>query len=105
MSSPNPKQMGLTMATMLVAGNMIGTGVFLLPANLATVGSISSVGWLIATTGAIALGLVFARITADVRAFARALNSAGITFAHAAASMTNLSAATAADQIIQVLRA
>ena len=39
---------------------------------------------------------MFARTTADVRAFARALNSAGITFAHAAASMTNLSAATAA---------
>ena len=35
---------------------------------------------------------VFVWITADVRAFARALNS----FAHAAASMTNLSAATAA---------
>ncbi|WP_313494309.1 amino acid permease [Stenotrophomonas sp.] len=63
MSSPAPKKMGLTMATMLVAGNMIGTGVFLLPANLATVGSISSLGWLIATAGAIALGLVFARLS------------------------------------------
>lgn len=63
MSAPVPRKMGLTMATMLVAGNMIGTGVFLLPANLATVGSISSVGWLIATAGAIALGLVFARLS------------------------------------------
>lgn len=63
MSQPAPQKMGLTMATMLVAGNMIGTGVFLLPANLATVGSISSFGWLIATAGAIALGLVFARLS------------------------------------------
>ena len=63
MNKPAPQKMGLTMATMLVAGNMIGTGVFLLPANLATVGSISSFGWLIATAGAIALGLVFARLS------------------------------------------
>ena len=63
MSTTAPRKMGLTMATMLVAGNMIGTGVFLLPANLATVGSISSFGWLIATAGAIALGLVFARLS------------------------------------------
>jgi len=47
---------------MLVAGNMIGTGIFLLPVNLAHVGSISIYGWLIATAGAAALGLVFARL-------------------------------------------
>ncbi|WP_198174166.1 amino acid permease [Mesorhizobium xinjiangense] len=62
MSAATPRKMGLTMATMLVAGNMIGTGVFLLPANLATVGSISVFGWVVATTGAIALGIVFARL-------------------------------------------
>lgn len=62
MSAPATRKMGLTMATMLVAGNMIGTGVFLLPANLATVGSISVFGWIVATTGAVALGLVFARL-------------------------------------------
>ncbi len=62
MSAVAPKKMGLAMATMLVAGNMIGTGVFLLPANLATVGSISAYGWIIATAGAVALGLVFARL-------------------------------------------
>jgi arginine:agmatine antiporter len=54
--------MSLTQATMLVAGNMIGTGIFLLPVNLAQVGSISIYGWLIATAGAAALGLVFARL-------------------------------------------
>jgi arginine:agmatine antiporter len=60
-SAPGRK-MTLTQATMLVAGNMIGTGIFLLPVNLAHVGSISLYGWLIATAGAAALGLVFARL-------------------------------------------
>lgn len=61
MSTPG-KKMSLPQATMLVAGNMIGTGIFLLPVNLAHVGSISIYGWLIATAGAAALGLVFARL-------------------------------------------
>jgi arginine:agmatine antiporter len=56
------RKMSLAQATMLVAGNMIGTGIFLLPVNLAQVGSISIYGWLIATAGAAALGLVFARL-------------------------------------------
>src|SRR5262245_43180501 len=54
--------MGLLQATMLVAGNMIGTGVFLLPVNLAHVGGIAIFGWLIATLGVAALGLVFAKL-------------------------------------------
>lgn len=58
----SPRKIGLVTATLMVAGNMIGTGVFLLPANLATVGSISIFGWMIATAGALALGLSFARL-------------------------------------------
>ena len=54
--------MSLLQATMLVAGNMIGTGVFLLPVNLASVGSIAIFGWIVATAGAAALGLVFAKL-------------------------------------------
>jgi arginine:agmatine antiporter len=61
MSAPG-KKMTLTQATMLVAGNMIGTGVFLLPVNLASVGSISVFGWIVATAGAAALGLIFAKL-------------------------------------------
>jgi len=61
MSHPGRK-MSLVQATMLVAGNMIGTGVFLLPVNLASVGSIAVFGWLVATAGAAALGLVFAKL-------------------------------------------
>jgi arginine:agmatine antiporter len=54
--------MSLLQATMLVAGNMIGTGLFLLPVNLASVGGISLFGWLLATAGAAALGLIFAKL-------------------------------------------
>jgi arginine:agmatine antiporter len=54
--------MSLPQATMLVAGNMIGTGVFLLPVNLAQVGGIAIFGWVIATLGVAALGLVFAKL-------------------------------------------
>ena len=61
MSTPGRK-MSLLQATMLVAGNMIGTGLFLLPVNLAQVGGIAIFGWLIATIGVAALGLVFAKL-------------------------------------------
>ena len=54
--------MSLPQATMLVAGNMIGTGVFLLPVNLAQVGGIAIFGWVIATIGVAALGLSFAKL-------------------------------------------
>src|SRR3954469_1954001 len=61
MSDP-AKKMSLVQATMLVAGNMIGTGVFLLPVNLAHVGGIAIFGWLIATAAVAALGLPFAKL-------------------------------------------
>ena len=61
MSDP-ARKMSLLQATMLVAGNMIGTGVFLLPSSLASVGGIAVFGWIVATTGAVALGLVFAKL-------------------------------------------
>jgi APA family basic amino acid/polyamine antiporter len=48
------------MCTALVVGNMIGSGVFLLPASLATFGGISVVGWVVSAGGAICLALVFA---------------------------------------------
>jgi arginine:agmatine antiporter len=61
MSDP-ARKMSLLQATMLVAGNMIGTGVFLLPVTLASVGGIAVFGWLVATAGAACLGLVFAKL-------------------------------------------
>lgn len=56
------RKMGLTAATLMVAGNMMGSGVFMLPANLATYGSICLIGWLISTAGAIMLALIFAKL-------------------------------------------
>lgn len=53
------KQIGLWTATSLVVGNMIASGVFMLPATLGIYGGISLVGWLISGAGAICLALVF----------------------------------------------
>lgn len=58
------RTMGLWMATALVVGNMIGSGVFLLPASLAAVaGPISIVAWVFTGIGAMLLALVFARMS------------------------------------------
>ena len=56
------KSLGPGMATALVIGNMIGSGVFLLPASLAAYGGISIVAWLFTAAGAFLLALVFARL-------------------------------------------
>lgn len=52
-------KIGLLPLTAMVAGNMMGSGVFMLPANLAQIGSISLWGWVFTAVGAIALALVF----------------------------------------------
>jgi APA family basic amino acid/polyamine antiporter len=53
--------MGLWMATALVVGNMIGSGVFLLPSALAAeAGPISLLAWIFTGAGALLLALVFA---------------------------------------------
>jgi basic amino acid/polyamine antiporter, APA family len=43
-------------------GNMIGSGIFLLPASLAPYGAISLAGWIVSAAGSILLALVFARL-------------------------------------------
>ncbi len=58
------KKMGLAMATVLVLVNMVGTGIFLLPVSMASVGSISVIGWVVAAVGAGAIGLMFAMLGA-----------------------------------------
>ncbi len=56
-------KIGLIPATLMVAGNMMGSGIFMLPANLAGIGSIAIFGWLITVVGAICLALVFSKLT------------------------------------------
>ena len=59
-----PRPLGLWSAIALVAGNMIGSGVFLLPASLAPYGAISLIGWGITLGGALLLALTFSRLAA-----------------------------------------
>ncbi len=48
--------------TALVIGNMIGSGIFLLPSLLAPYGGMAIGGWLFTSAGAIILALLFARL-------------------------------------------
>jgi len=57
------KKLGLWTTTSLVVGNMIGSGVFLLPASLAVYGGISIFGWLFTAAGAMILAYVFASLS------------------------------------------
>jgi len=59
----NKQQIGIYIATSLVVGNMIASGIFLLPSNLANLGGISIFGWLISGFGAILLAFLFARLS------------------------------------------
>ena len=54
--------LGFWMCLALVIGNMIGSGVFLLPASLAPYGVNSIFGWLLTAAGSILLAIVFARL-------------------------------------------
>jgi APA family basic amino acid/polyamine antiporter len=70
-SSPSSsrRQLGFWMCLALVVGNIVGSGVFLLPASLAPYGLSSIFGWIITCGGAIMLAVVFARLA---RIFPRA---------------------------------
>lgn len=56
------RRFGLPVATALVMGNIIGGGIFLLPASVAPYGTISLLAFGVLTVGAIALALVFGRL-------------------------------------------
>ncbi len=56
------KKIGLFACTGIVAGNMMGSGIALLPSNLAGLGSIAIFGWIISLIGALSLAYVFARL-------------------------------------------
>lgn len=54
--TPERKKLGPFLATVVVANAMIGSGIYMLPAGLGTVGSISILAWVAATLGAGLLG-------------------------------------------------
>jgi len=55
-------KLGLGAGTALVAGNMIGSGIFLLPAGLVVYGRFGLIGWCCAAAGALLLAAVFRRL-------------------------------------------
>ena len=63
MGDKNNKKLGLKESISLVVGNMIGAGIFMLPASLAKFGSISIFGWIISGFGAILIALIFKRLS------------------------------------------
>lgn len=58
--STRQRSLGLWMLIALVIGNIIGSGVFVLPAALAPYGAASLLGWAISLGGALMLALVYA---------------------------------------------
>jgi APA family basic amino acid/polyamine antiporter len=69
------REIGFWTAVSIVVGNMIGSGVFLLPASLAPYGGLSLLGWGVSAAGSVLLALVFARL-------ARANPAAGGPYAY-----------------------
>lgn len=64
-NEPEARQLGLPMTIALVVGNIIGAGVFLLPAALAPYGVNAVIGWLVTIAGALCLAFVLAEFAKD----------------------------------------
>jgi APA family basic amino acid/polyamine antiporter len=62
MGNKNGK-LGLFMLTALVTGNMVGSGAFLLPANIARIGSIGIFSLLVTIIGVLSIALVFSKMS------------------------------------------
>ncbi|MFE4520266.1 amino acid permease [Kitasatospora sp. NPDC056783] len=58
----NGRRFGLATATALVMGNIIGGGIFMIPAAVAPFGTVSLLSFAVLTVGAIALALVFGQL-------------------------------------------
>ncbi|MEB3778357.1 amino acid permease, partial [Vibrio sp. R-1] len=55
------KKMGVVGLTVLVAVNMMGSGIIMLPASLAQTGAISMLSWLVTAVGAMCIAYTFAK--------------------------------------------
>lgn len=60
---PEKNKLGLWTSTSLVVGNMIGAGVFLMPAAMASFGSIGLLGWVFSAIGSFFLAKVFSNLS------------------------------------------
>ncbi len=63
MNQKSDKKIGLVYSISLVIGNMIGSGIFLLPASLAVYGNISLLGWIFSFLGAMILSVIFGNLS------------------------------------------
>ncbi len=63
MPQSSKNKLGLWTSTSLVVGNMIGAGVFLVPATMASYGSVSLLGWVFAAVGTFFLARVFSGLS------------------------------------------
>lgn len=61
MDAQTPKKMTLIQLTFIVAVNMMGSGIIMLPANMAQVGAISLLSWLVTAVGSMAIAYGFAQ--------------------------------------------
>jgi APA family basic amino acid/polyamine antiporter len=77
--TPPRRVLGIWMCLALVMGNMIGSGVYLLPASLAPLGWNGVFGWLVTIAGALCLAYIFASLS-------RVLPRAGGPYAYSRAA-------------------
>ncbi|MDW9450710.1 putrescine-ornithine antiporter [Sinorhizobium meliloti] len=61
MQAASKKKMNLVQLTFIVAVNMMGSGIIMLPANMAQVGAISLLSWLVTAVGSMAIAYGFAQ--------------------------------------------
>lgn len=61
-AAPPRRALGFWTCLALVVGNMIGSGIYLLPASLAPLGANALIGWGVTIAGAMCLAFVFARL-------------------------------------------
>lgn len=76
---------GLWGCIALVVGNLIGSGIFLLPASLAPFGWNALIGWIVTSIGALSLAHVFARLSAHLPAAGGPYAYTRAAFGHAPA--------------------
>ena len=58
---PQKKKMSLIQLTFIVAVNMMGSGIIMLPTNMAKVGAISLLSWVVTAIGSMAIAYGFAQ--------------------------------------------
>ena len=80
------KKMSLVQLTFIVAVNMMGSGIIMLPTNMAQVGAISLLSWIVTALGSMAIAYGFAQAglwlqsftQVSSRAWQRLWRSAGV---------------------------